>query len=428
MIQNSQEYIEDIRCAELEPEFDFFEVHRPKQPKAAIGRYVMEQGFNVPLIRSQDEWVKAYDEGNAMLRSELPQDYDGLSGLLSSERIVEPDKDMPDDELFEGFSRSTLRKLRNGEIDPTEYMLGRRDYMSWNEQQSYLQESIRRFGGIAIDFSKLSASRWRYVEGSNITVFADPHIDGRYYFGLLPGPTPTGRYQGVGGYMFEKGEYDKPQQFRKHDQPFIVTPIVEFYEQIRTLPQFDTTESPVLELQQEADGTLHFLQYLKTGKKRNFVEPYDLSISESTILLTNVRGITPKEGQKLRLFIEPERLAPGMEGQAVFCGLMKPYEIEVQLVSQVASFILHTAYISFKNNHFNSSPMYRPQVAAGLEGCNKSPAKALDSLEVFLKSIGSYRRDTSSVQYLDIILTSNGHEAALESDWDIKTIAYEDVM
>jgi hypothetical protein len=72
--------------------------------------------------------------------------------------------------------------------------------------------------------------------------------------------------------------------------------------------------------------------------------------------------------------------------------------------------------------------MYRPQVAAGLEGCNKSPAKALDSLEVFLKSIGSYRRDTSSVQYLDIILTSNGHEAALESDWDIKTIAYEDVM
>jgi hypothetical protein len=183
--------------ATSDPEFDYFSVDRPLQPKADIGAYVKENGFSVPLIGTPSEWQQAYDTSTAMLRSELPQDYDGLSGLLRSERIREPSDQHKDQDLMPGFTRETLRKLRDGKIDPTTYMLEMRDYLSWNEQIEEIKETLRLFGGKILDFSQASASRWRFVEGSNVTVFADPHVEGRFHFGVVPAPRPD-RYQGIG--------------------------------------------------------------------------------------------------------------------------------------------------------------------------------------------------------------------------------------
>src|SRR4051812_45523402 len=70
------------------PDLDYYDHHPPDQPKFEVGGYVRDElsseGIDVPLIDSQSEWEEAIDDGTAMLRSDHPQDYAGLSGLLNS--------------------------------------------------------------------------------------------------------------------------------------------------------------------------------------------------------------------------------------------------------------------------------------------------------------------------------------------------------
>src|ERR1041385_3469411 len=84
---SAHEKAEADRLAATDETYDFYEALPPQQPKFEIGQYVADQGIRVPMISDQADWEKAFDEGTAMLRSEMPQDYKGLSGLLSSERL-----------------------------------------------------------------------------------------------------------------------------------------------------------------------------------------------------------------------------------------------------------------------------------------------------------------------------------------------------
>lgn len=418
-----------------EPNFDYFEAYRPDQPKATIGQYVADEGFSVPLITDQEEWKKAFDNGTAMLRSELPQDYDGLSGLLSSEKLRDS---LPQRwaEVPEGFVHDLgeliLRGLRSGELHPSDYMKNfRGPYMNWTSEEAELVQTAANFGGLDyLNMHNASASQWHYIEGTNVSVFADPHVEGRYHFGVRPVDPETHRDQAIGGYQFEADEYDTPKQFRKHDQPFVAWPFVEYYEQIRNLPRFDTTQCPVLELQQDVEGNIHFLQYLKTGQRKDYIEPFDLPVSEDILHTTNVRGITPPDGKQMRMFMAPNLLKKGMEDQAIFCRVTGPRYLEVQLAAKAASFILHEAYISFQDNHFDSSPLYSPPLAAGLSGGYDSSQKVREKVGAVLED-ASVRRinhfDRENVAYLDIQVTSNGREAAIESDWEVKVIPYEEV-
>lgn len=415
---------EDQRAA-ADPANDFYGIYYQKQPKLEIGQYVRDQGFNVPIIDTQDEWEKAFDEGNAMLRSELPQDYDGLSGLLSSERISIEEMHQGS-AFYSELGNLVMRGLRSGELDPTEYMsLYNNAYSNWSVQQAEVLRSALSFNAdIYIDSYSASASRWRYVEGTNVSMFADPNVEGRYHFGVRP----TGK--SVGGYQFEPGEYDTPKQFRKHDSPFVPRPFIEAYDAIKNLARFDSTQNPVLELQQGIDGEIHFLQYLKTNQREEFTEPFDLPMSDETLRTDNVRGITSPSGQDMRMFMAPNLLRKGMEGQAIFCGLIRPRGIEAQFAANVAGFVLHEAYISFQDNHFDASPLYRPPLAAGLSTCQGTEKKFLQKLdrvmdEAMFSKVSPFSRE--AVPYLDIRVTSNGHEAAIESDWDVKVIGYQDI-
>ncbi len=359
----AREKAEAEQRATTDPSFDYFEAFPPKQPKFEIGMYVAEQGFSVPLITDQAEWEKAFDDGTAMLRSEMPQDYDGLSGLLTSERLANADLARED---AQGYARElgslVMRGLRSGELDAAYYMTHLRNpYMCWSVLQREVLSSAMHFGAdLYLDPHNVYASRWRYVEGANVSVFADPNVEGRYHFGVKPAKQDANDYVSIGGYQVESNGYDTEQQFRKHKVPFVARPFIEFYEEIRNLPRFDTTQSPVLELQQDTEGNVHFLQYLKTGQKQVFTEPFDLPSSDDTLRTTNVRGVTPPNGKDMRLFMAPNILTRGMEGQAIFCSLIRPRGIEVQFAARSAAFILHEAYISFQDNHFDASPLFRP--------------------------------------------------------------------
>ena len=423
-----------VERAKSEPTFDVFseaEEFRPKQPKFQIGQYVAEQGFKVPLITEQADWERSFDDGTAMLRSEMPQDYGGLSGLLSSERLIHS----PFSEERTGFNQELgsliMRGLRSGELDPTDYMTYFKGPMGWSERHVSRILSAMGFGFKLNEIYSVTASKWRYVEGDNISIFADPNVEGRYHFGVTPREDPDKRWQPIGSYQFEPGEHEIPQTFRKHDQPFIAKPFVEYYEQIRNLPFFDTTNCPVLELQLDPEGNIHFLQYLKTPQKQEFVDPFELPYSEETLILNNVRGITPPEGEEMKLYIAPSRFTRKMSGEAIFLSFNSRRGPELQLASRVVKFILHRAYISFQDNHFDSAPLYSPPLAAGMDGSYERTSNQLfEKLDTLLEegTSGPYHfLNNENVAYLDIKVTSNGREAAIESDWELKGVAYSDI-
>lgn len=141
---------EDLNTTALEqralstPNLDYYDEARPRQPKFEIGTYVLEHGFNVPLISTQAEWEQACDDGTAMLRSEHWQDYDGYSGLLRSEVLSRTFDQEQSSEFRREMGALIMRGLRSGEISGEEYMHMSPYSWSWDIEKAY--SSANRFG------------------------------------------------------------------------------------------------------------------------------------------------------------------------------------------------------------------------------------------------------------------------------------------
>jgi hypothetical protein len=423
---------EAVETALSEPTYDYFsdQGYALRRPKAIIGSYVADQGFNVPLITSSDEWQAAIDAGEAMVRSESHTDYAGFRGLFSSMRI-------PVREKIEGIegeplitqklAQLAIEGLREGEISPEDYMkYFAGSYRTWPESLANILQSAQSFN-VKPRIDMPEASLWRYITGDNISIFGDPHVEGRYHVGFSPIRGDGWRIPG--GLWIEPGEHAKPKRFRKHNKDFIPQPVIDIYEAIATLPLFDITERPVMELQMSADGVIHFLQYFMTGHRKAYTDPFDLPFSpKEDIKLEMVRGVTPPEGLDLKLFICPKRFERGMEGEAVYCSLLSPRGIDVQFVSKLSKFILHEAYISFQDNHFSSAPLLMPPVAAGFDWFSKDTnLDVAQNIHEKLRAVSfeTYHDDTT-VRFFNIHIASNGREIVLGSDWQVQHAAYED--
>jgi hypothetical protein len=90
-------------------------------------------------------------------------------------------------------------------------------------------------------------------------------------------------------------------------------------------------------------------------------------------------------------------------------------------MSLVGSVIVHGVYVSFKDNHFNSAPLYRPEVAMGLTGSQGiENAKGLRDL-VRIAQPWAYDKSTKRRHvYVDAHVTANGRQATIESNWEPK--------
>ena len=444
------------QLAEADSDFDYFATVLPKKPKEAIGRYVRSHGFNVPLIEDQSEWRKAIDDGSAMLRSELAQDYDGLSGLLSSAKISHEwyettmrgryydtyDECQPEfmDEIY-----SLMRAgLRSGELSPVGFM----NLLSWNRCESYFGQTMSSYGlRFAVNWQSRQASTWRFIEGTNVRILADPNVAGRYHLGVQSTPKPGGYrspeiYPGPGYYRVEADEHDKPKSFRKHRQDFVAKACIELYEAIRELTFFSAAVAPLMELQIDEAGEIHFLQYLKTKLVVDYVEAFKLPEGEGVTEFNNVRGITPEEGWETRLFfpnlshLRQADFLRKIADKAILYDHLKlnnGNRLVQQLLAAEAALILSTTYISFQDNHFDSAPLYRTQLALGYD--NMEPGAKLSEnerlkevLETYHKShAGMFDESATPITYADIKVTANGRHATIESDWDLKTADWEDI-
>ena len=461
---DKQRYSEIRQQALEDPTFDLFEHFRPTgRPKYDIGRYVMRHNVNVPIINSMGDWQSAMLEGTAMLRSEMPQDYDGYSGLLASkhiginetypynmrgyedrygkEREVEgpvhwrptmnygwrgESQRLSSDRAHE-LDRFYVDGLFGGTLDPA-YVL---QAAEWSSDILYLAESAAEWRyKLPVDSYSLryaSASRWRYVPGKNLKVMRDPAVEGKYYVGV------TNTHHDI--WLLQDGR-DSPDMAAYHNKgdhfpayhgglnkkarnepeyTLQTQAIIDAYEKVRTLPFFDQRQAPLMELQYGEDGKVHFLQYLKTGRLLGDPGEFALPSGDNIATIHDVSGATDPEGERLRIYLDPPVFTNSMENQAFFMRDNLEHGPQVQVAAMMAKVCIQDYWLSFKDNHFSSAPLVRPPVAMGLvDGVG-------DGIKAFTQVVGGrFGNRTKDVKYVDAIVTSNGRAATIQSDWDVK--------
>ena len=304
---SDKEYHQDLSRKALEdPQFDYFEHLMPtRRPKYDIGRYVMRHGINVPIIRTMPDWQSAILEGRAMIRSDMPQDYNGFSGITSTAfiyRNMTPPRDehgVPDRDYYRGNYRGEHRVIEgpleagpplletgnfnfhaqrfgsvalmgtlydlvmsglySGDVSPSELMR----LTHWKDEIRTANDELKKHGFTTQELrdDDVGASLWRHVPGVNLRVFKDNYIEGKYYIGGSDSHHEWTITEGRASADIEAHDKAVYRGYRPPGIPEYVVPtrkIVDLYEKIRALPYFDTTQAPLLELQYGKDGKLYF--------------------------------------------------------------------------------------------------------------------------------------------------------------------------
>ena len=398
-----------------DPNFDFFAEYKPRQPKYEIGEYVRANGFYVPLIETDEEWQEALDDGLAMVRSEHEQDYTGYSGLLSSKVLSRGSlysRRLYSSNRYEGAQwRNQLdailfEGLRSGDLSPASYM----ETFVWPEMNEYWLKEFSRYRMEPKGLNHASASRWRYVPGTNITLFRDPTVDGSYHIRIHPDSSFPLAFDITPEY------YHKSITYERSGRPVPMGDVIEFYESIRSLPLFDIEQAPVMEIQMDLAGKFHFLQYFKSGHRVNPIDPFFIHAEDDAVFCSDVRGATGAEGEELKLYMSPKRLHPDMEGQAFYVD-GGGSSLGTQLMSRIGSIIVQPWYLSMRDTHFSSAPMYRPDVAIGLGMENyryEQMANWLVNLSHGRRAEPGYAANV----YVHARITANGQHASIETDWE----------
>lgn len=274
---------------------DYYLQHRPLQPKKDIADYVESMGLLVPPRFSS--LSEAVSSGQPFIvRSEHPQDYDGVSGLVKSFKVDDGSKSAGravvsrlgkqiDWEKHEATSdyNVLLQIIGLAEILPQadlEYAMTRYSFGSIGRYCQLMRIPVDSF------MRDISYSYWEKVGGENRTIAADSAIEGRYHI-IRSGFVKVYVLFQDGKVLFNShaGEY----------HPREISELVDFYEGIRKLPRFNTSHCPLVEVQSDS-GRHHFLQYLRT---QDFTPPafsLERSAEQDEIETQLVRGCTSPEG------------------------------------------------------------------------------------------------------------------------------------
>jgi hypothetical protein len=456
------------------PDFDYFSARRSSlafweinknvhhfMPKREIGEYVRRQGFPVPLISTPEEWQDAMCRGTAMLRSEHPQDYDGLSGILSSKQLYNEyhypitEKGDPEHDAssyaydgrygtrraYEGplqakahvgpywFNGSPKTEdaanlLRQRLFDGSAAIDNFMYYGTWQKELEHVYGLADEWGygsmlRPGLDYSR--ASRWEHIPGINIRIFRDPVTTDKYYIG---GRDAHHTWIVTDGYRSPDVEAHTKRGWRNGETPetkeytLPTNRIINMYEQIRNLPYFDQTQAPVMELQYGEDGELYFLQYLKTDQTITDPGDFRLSTGDCTVTINEVRGVTHKRGEGVKMYLDPSHLGNRMHGHGFYMDFNLSHGMPAQVASRIGSVVVLNYMLSFKDNHYNSAPLYRPKVVLGLYSllAGKGSPDAVARFASICNE-NTPQPPSNCVPYILATVTSNGRQATVASDW-----------
>jgi len=252
------------------------------QPKRTIGDYVSSQGILVP--RRFDTLAEARKSKKGIIcRSEHPQEYDGVSGLLRSPRL--------------SSRYPSFRGVKNLESVKEIYFNDLKSHGSSVFSQYCDLSGLREENFIA----ETSFSAWECLPGLNRMISADSAIEDRYHILSMNPQNATRNY-----IIFDKGNIEVLYDYEAGDDMKSIQRLIENYDRVRSLPKFNPEHCPIMEFQSSDKGD-YFLQYHRGRDFNQATFQLDRNNSSGEIELRVVRGATPPEGESFEATIVPGR-------------------------------------------------------------------------------------------------------------------------
>lgn len=313
------------------------------KPKATIADYVEQSGFLVP--GRFGSFAEAKASGLPIIaRKEHEQDYDGVSGFLTS---IKPKA------FTEAADEADLRKsvLKDSNTESYCQVLGL-------DRQRFEQQ--------------ISFSYWHYIKGFNRVVAADSAIIGRFH--VMTDRYPEGDENDFINYsIVEDGKVIR--SFGRQLSPYLkngLAGLIQMYEKIRNLERFSRIQRPLMEME-TVDSKDFFLQYLRTAdfKESSFTLSRGPERGEVESLM--VRGATPPQGIDCAFTLSrgPDPKLETEEGGFslenigwVFTELMLPRR-KVHIINDYPGVMEEIAV-----NHNHRSQMFKPEISIRLD-CQK---------------------------------------------------------
>ncbi len=350
-----------------EQEPGYFLQHRPHQPKREVCAYLATHGFDVPRIfENLDEARRS--KLPFIIRSEHPQDLDGISGVRDSIVVDKPNGKAMEQYLSEELIRMRCDKFHNQWLP----------HILISEQarilrQQFIETLMRGTSKTSCsDFSRMqnidpsefdeetSYSYWEYVPGINRQMVADSAIEGRYH--LLSRGENTHGYAVVDRASVR---HFAERNAEKDLTASCIQRLVETYEGVRSLLGPD--HCLLLEIQSmQEEARDYILQALYTRK----FDPPSFSISrvpDGAIPADFVRGKTPENGEECRLRCFSLRNLPtnkvpvdaafDFHYREVLLGAQLPYR-KVHCMGSDFDIDFHLLKASVR--HFNAMQLFSP--------------------------------------------------------------------
>lgn len=359
---------------------DYFLAHKPSQPKKEVIDFAEKQGIPVP--RRFNDLQNALSSGrDFVIRSEHPQDYEGVSGLLKSLYVTAKEVASASVRSQKEIDWTFVSNYRGGNIEPLQeaenYLVANVDVLP----QATVERRLRSLSNqkiewhcnlLGLDFNAfagdISYSYWERLSGINRSVVADSAIEGRYHiFSQVPDNDYSWGYTVV--------EKDAMQYCGTEDlspeADASLASIPKFYETVRHLEYFSATHCPLIEVQTVGIDHL-LLQYLRT---RDFQPPlFDLDREPDNEEMEAflVRGATPKDGLVLKVNVRWMNATQQLseEEAGLDCHYNEIYsQIMVMrrklLIERAES--MHEIGIKAQDDHLSKAKLFKPQISVVLK-------------------------------------------------------------
>ncbi len=364
------------------------------QPKRTIADYVEQNGILVPT--RFDSLKEAQSSGkHILLRSEHPQEYDGVSGLLDSFGLNSTCHFggwKPGDLGFTPQGKETIEEIKQTYFQSQEESPGEPRFTQYCNFLNLDEEKFKE---------QFSFSIWEKITGFNRTVVADSAIAGRYHVMTCDEENHFRNYAIVeNGVITSELVMPLTPELKKG-----MTGLIKTYEAVQNLDRFDSHHCPIMEFQTTHDEQNYFLQYHRT---RDF-SPVDFtlqrSLEEGEAEVLFVRGGTPKEGIVCKVTVQYGGIrewnfdADNEDGSYDFHWNQVWPELMVRKrkVQMIDANNLNFSLDQMVINHIQKSKLFKPQVSI------------IHKLKDILSDDKDCKQGKNS--YLDLHITSDGRRA-----------------
>jgi len=320
------------------------------QPKRTIADYVEQNGILVP--RRFDSLVEARrSHRGILLRSEHPQEYGGVSGLLDSFRL--------------SSSHFAVRGSTDVEEVKQRYFEKEDNTIRTPKYKQYC-----KFLGLDEDEFKqqVSFSIWEALSGTNRTVIADSAIPNRYHIMTFRDKK--------GDYLFNYAIVEDGELAQEFVMPLPeeikdgLGDLVRVYEEVRNLDRFDPNHCPIMEFQTH-NGRNYFLQYHRARDFSPSTFTLERDLQDGEIEVPFVRGATSKDGMDCKVTVyyagqSTWDFNPDVEDGSYdlhYNFIFSELRVRDRKVQMIASKYFKFDLMKIVVNHLPRSKLFKPQVS-----------------------------------------------------------------